>query len=109
MTETNKCIALDEHEISAIPSTKHDIIETILNAKYQIKYCDIFDQTRSGNEQYGKEYQCKTLEQFAIPVDIDDHNQFMLMIAPFVQKTASAHVQGAIDQRNSFNQSQSFG
>eukprot|EP01083_Nonionella_stella_P230497 814677_1 len=86
--EEKQCITLDEHEI---PSTKKDILESILSAKYQIKYSNLLN-TKSA-AQYGQEYQCASLAAFAIPIEIPAH-QIHLMIAPLVDKTAPKNVQG---------------
>eukprot|EP01083_Nonionella_stella_P173197 596699_1 len=85
-------IVLNEHEIS---STKKDIMESVLNAKYQIKYLDPFHPS---TEEYGKEYQRTSLGPFAVPVEIPEHvrdcYQMHLMVAPLMTKTPSKHVKG---------------
>eukprot|EP01083_Nonionella_stella_P316329 1146449_1 len=89
--EEKQCIALDEH---AIPSMKNDIMESILSAKYQIKYAPNLLNTKSA-AQYGQEYQCAslTLAAFAVPIEIPAH-QIHLMVAPLVDKTPPKNVQG---------------
>eukprot|EP01083_Nonionella_stella_P125089 378191_1 len=79
----------------AISSTQKDILESLLNAKYQIQYCNL--RNASGT-QYGQEYKCAAFDTFAcpveVPVDVCDLYQINLMVAPLIAKTAQKNVQG---------------
>eukprot|EP01083_Nonionella_stella_P064735 169013_1 len=91
--EYNQRIICNER---GIPSTRKDILESILNAKYQIKYTNPFDN--NSDEQYGKVYQCALLESFAVPVEIPENirkvYKLNLMVAPLVSKTVRRSAQG---------------
>eukprot|EP01083_Nonionella_stella_P279604 951104_1 len=79
-----------------IPSTKNDILESILNAKYQIKYLNPFDPQCIGED--GPEYQCTSLNAFAVPVAIPGHvrdcYQLHLMVASLVSKRPPKNAHG---------------